>query len=77
MAPADIEYSPVPNMQGQIAEATPLSQFFIYMSCLQFAPNTKFCQLLHGSSIKSRQDQGDLCRSPRFYFDLDFILRKF
>ena len=23
------------------------------------------------------QDQGDLCQSPGFYFDLDFILRKF
>ena len=26
---------------------------------------------------KHKQDQGDLCRSPGFYFDLDFILRKF
>ena len=25
----------------------------------------------------SEQDQGDLCRSPGFYFDLDIILRIF
>ena len=24
-----------------------------------------------------KQDQGDLCRSPGFYFDIDFILRNF
>ena len=36
-APADVEYSPVPNLQGQIAGATPLSQLFIYKSnFLQF-----------------------------------------
>ena len=34
---ADIEYSPVPNMQGQIAGSTTFSQLFIYMNnCLQF-----------------------------------------
>ena len=36
-APADIQYSQVLNMRGQIAGATPLSQLFIYMNnCLQF-----------------------------------------
>ena len=36
-APADIQYSPALNMQGQIAGATPLSQLLIYMNnCLQF-----------------------------------------
>ena len=30
-APADIQYSQVLNMRGQIAGATPLSQLFIYM----------------------------------------------
>ena len=27
--------------------------------------------------FKIKQDQGDLCQSAGFYFDLDFILRKF
>ena len=26
---------------------------------------------------KDKQDQGDLCRSPGFYFELDFIFKKF
>ena len=29
------------------------------------------------SDEDEEQDQGDLCRSPGFYFDLNFILRKF
>ena len=32
MAPADIQYSQVLNMWGQIARAKPLSQLFIYMN---------------------------------------------
>ena len=33
-APADIEFTPVPNMKEQIAGATPLSQLFVYMNNL-------------------------------------------
>ena len=35
----------------------------------------RFISELIKQSLK--QDQDDLCRSPGFYFDLDFSLRKF
>ena len=37
--------------------------------------NSTLVGMIHNDSYE--QDQGDLCRSPGFYFDLDFILRKF
>ena len=40
-------------------------------------PHLPDSRYLLSAKQHTEQDQGDLCRSPGFYFDLDFILRKF
>ena len=49
--------------------------YFLFLKDLIWFPSL----FLNGGaeSPTYKQDQGDLCQSPGFYFEFDFILRKF